>query len=162
VNLRFAILCSSYQQLPYYSESGKLYKTTAEQSQRLEMRDGYFENSTGKLKTENIDISYVVSFVQYLEEEAEAIQSTDYVTLNAEMLEKLLPLLDTASKQAILTKIIEGQSDWKLVEAMLPYIDYMTRQLEAAVVDGALPKEVADMISEYKQREADTGKVGGQ
>jgi len=106
-----------------------------------------------KLKRENIDISHVVSFIKFLEKSAEPVQQTDYDVLNADMLEQLMPLLDTASKQAILSKIIEGKNDWRLVKQLLPYIDYMTRQLEAAVVDGALPKAVADMINEYEENQ---------
>ena len=108
------------------------------------------ENVAKKLGQEKIDISHVVSFMQYLDKESEAIQEPDYNVLNADMLERLMPLLDMTSKQALLSKIIEGQSDWRLVKQLLPYIDYMTRQLEAAVVDGALPKDVANMITEYE------------
>jgi len=69
--------------------------------------------------------------------------------LDGELLWKIVPLLDTSSKEAILQKIIEGESDWKLLKVLLPHIEDMTMQLEAAVIDGALPQGALDIMQNY-------------
>ena len=40
-----------------------------------------------------------------------------------------------------MNKIIDRQIDWHLISALVPYIGGMTSQIEAAVIDGALPWE---------------------
>lgn len=104
-----------------------------------------------KLSDDGIDISHIVSLVQYLNDSDlfQLVNSFEYNVLNEEVLEKIIALLDTSSKEAIVRKIIEGESDWHLLKIIIPYIEDMTRQLEAAFVDGALPKEARDMINEY-------------
>ena len=77
------------------------------------------------------------------------INSLEHATLNGELLEKIIPFLDIASKETVVRKIIEGESDWRLLTTIIPYIEDMTGQLEAAFVDGALPKEAQTMINEY-------------
>ena len=77
------------------------------------------------------------------------INTVGYNALNEELLEKIIAFIDTPSKEAIIKKIIEGESDWRLLNIILPYAEDMTGQLEAAFVDGALPKEAHDMINDY-------------
>lgn len=103
------------------------------------------------LNIEKIDISHIVNLVQYLNDEnvLRLLKSAAYETLNEEMMEALIPFLDDASKEVIVKKIIGGESDWRLLTAILPYIENMTFILESAVVDGALPKQVLEMINEY-------------
>jgi transcriptional regulator with XRE-family HTH domain len=104
-----------------------------------------------KLSEDGIDISHIVSLVQFLNDNdlLQLINSAEYSTLNEELLEKIAPFLDMASKEAIVKKIIEGEDDWRLLKGIIPYIEDMTGQLEAAFVDGALPKEAHDMLNEY-------------
>ena len=104
-----------------------------------------------KLSDGGIDVSHIISLVQYLNDGdiMRLINSVEYNALNGEMLEKIIPFLDTASKEAIFKRLIEGETDWRFIKAVLPYFEDMTQQLEAAVVDGALPKEVLDILNEY-------------
>ena len=104
-----------------------------------------------KLSEEGIDISHIVSLVQYLNDNDlyQLLSSVEYSALNEELLEKIIAFLNTSSKEAIVRKIIEGESDWRLLKIIIPYIEDMTEQLEAAFVDGALPKEARDMINDY-------------
>lgn len=39
--------------------------------------------------------------------------------------------------------------DWHFIKVLLPYADYITTQIEAAVVAGALPWEVLDILNGY-------------
>ena len=104
-----------------------------------------------KLSEDGIDISHIVSLVQYLNgnDLYQLINAVEYSALNEELLEKIIVFLDASSKEAIIKKIIEGESDWRLLKIIIPYIEDMTGQLEAAFVDGALPKEAHDMINDY-------------
>ena len=104
-----------------------------------------------KLNEDGIDISHIVSLVQYLNDNDlyQLINSVGYNALNEELLEKIILFLDASSKEAIIKKIIEGESDWRLLKIILPYVEDMTGQLEAAFVDGALPKEAHHMINDY-------------
>lgn len=103
------------------------------------------------LTIEEIDITHIINLVQYLNDDnvLRLLKSAAYETLNEEMMGALIPFLDDPSKEVIIKKIIEGESDWRLLTAILPYIENMTLILESAVVDGALPKQVLEMINEY-------------
>jgi len=53
--------------------------------------------------------------------------------------------------------MIEGEKDWRLIQKIFPFIKDMNGQLDAAFIDGALPKEAHDMINDYwinKKQEA--------
>lgn len=70
-----------------------------------------------------------------------------------EGLEKIFPFLDVASKEVILKKIIEGALDWHLIKVLLPHMQNMAGQLEAAVMDGALPNGALEIMQEYFLKE---------
>jgi len=108
-----------------------------------------------KLSTECIDMSHIISLAQYLNDNdiLQLVTSAKYNSLNDELLEKIIPFLDTASKEVILKKIVEGDSDWRLIRVLLPYMENMIPQLEAAVMEGALPNELLGVIREYFLKE---------
>ena len=108
-----------------------------------------------KLRNDGIYISHIVSLVQYYNDNdiLKMVHSAEYATLNDELIEKIIPFLDAASKEAMLKKIIEGECDWQLVKVLLPHMEYLASQLEAAVMEGALPKEVLADMQEYFLRE---------
>ncbi|HOQ14407.1 MAG TPA: hypothetical protein PKZ58_04935, partial [Bacillota bacterium] len=48
-----------------------------------------------------------------------------------------------------LDKIIDGQIDWRMISVLVPYADDgITSQIEAAVVEGALPWEALGALNE--------------
>lgn len=104
-----------------------------------------------RLSDDGINIQNLVSLVQYLNDDdvLQLIESTKYIALNEDLLKKIIPFLDVPSKEAIVKRIIESESDWHLLKIIIPYVEDMTGQLEAAFFDGALPKEAHDMINEY-------------
>ncbi|MHB1154892.1 MAG: helix-turn-helix domain-containing protein [Eubacteriales bacterium] len=103
------------------------------------------------LNSQGIDISNIVEIVEFLNDSSiiKLLVNATYDTLNDELIEKLLPFLDEKSKSVIIEKIIDGKHDWHMIKTVLPYTEYMTSQIEAAVVDGALPMEVLDMLHDY-------------
>lgn len=69
------------------------------------------------------------------------------------LLERIIPFLDAGSKEAIIIKIIEGESDWRLIKALLPHMEGAVQLLEAAVLEGILPNEALDIMRDYFLRE---------
>lgn len=108
-----------------------------------------------KLNNEGIDITPIVSIAQYLNDDdiLQVINAAKCNALSEGLLEKIIPFLDMTSKEAILKKIIEGEIDWSLLKVLLPHIENMTPQLEAAILDGALPSETLEIMHEYFLRE---------
>ena len=104
-----------------------------------------------KLSAEGIDINHMVSLLHYLNDDSilQMINFANFDSLNAELLGKIIPFLDAASMEAILKKIIEGEIDWRLIKPVLHHMESMSQQLEAAVIDGALPKEVLAFLQGY-------------
>lgn len=103
------------------------------------------------LKKDGIDISHLVSLAEYLS--SDTMQGLmDSVTINTadeELLSMLLPFLDTASKAVIFEKILSHELDWRLIKPLLPHAEYLISQIEAAVMDGALPSEALAIVSAY-------------
>jgi len=108
-----------------------------------------------KLSSDGIDISHLVSLVRYLNDDdiLQMINFAKYSSLNDELIEKIIPFLDIASKEALLKKIIEGESGWHLIKALLPYMESIAPQLEAAVIEGVLPTETLEIINNYFLKE---------
>lgn len=103
------------------------------------------------LAGQGIDISSVVSLAEYLSDEAvvKLLENAAFDTVNEKLLEKLIPFLDDKSKSTIFQKIIDGEMDWHLIKVLLPYAEYITSQIEAAVIEGAIPKEALQVINDY-------------
>lgn len=112
------------------------------------------------LSKQGIDISNIVQLAEYLNDEGftALLQNATFESLNNELLEKLIPFLDDKSKGQLFQKILDGEVDWHMLRAILPYAEYMTTPIEAAVVEGALPWEALDVLREglqviYEKRE---------
>ncbi len=105
-----------------------------------------------KFAKDGIDISNIVLLAEYLSEDAiaELIENSSFDEVSDELLERFIPILDVRSKDIIFQKILNGEIDWNFIKTLLPYADYMTSQIEAAVVFGALPTEVLKLLKEYQ------------
>ncbi|MBR4205980.1 MAG: hypothetical protein IKQ92_10920 [Clostridia bacterium] len=112
------------------------------------------ERIAGKLLAQGVDISSIVALSKYLDDAgtAELIRGASFDSLEGqaeyELMEHLMPLLDEKSKTALFGKVIEGELDWHYLKIMMPYITYLGTQIEAAYVDGALPREVTEWLHE--------------
>lgn len=100
---------------------------------------------------QGIDISDIVALAEYLNDDAvvRLIETATFDDIGDELLARFIPMLNRASKEAIFQKILNGEMDWHFIAALLPYADYITTQIEAAVVAGALPREALDILAEY-------------
>ena len=103
------------------------------------------------LTKKGIDISNIVSLAEYLNEDSVValLENAAFDTISDELVEKLMPFLNDRSKAAVFQKILDGEMDWRLIKALLPYAEYMMTEMEAAVLEGALPEAVLQMIHAY-------------
>lgn len=100
---------------------------------------------------QGIDISAIVDLAEYLNDESvlSLLENATYDSMSPDLLEKFLPLLDYKSKNKIFEKILSGDMDWHFLRVLLLYNDFMSVSLiEAAVIEGALPKEALNVIQE--------------
>ncbi len=104
-----------------------------------------------QLSTDGIDISDLVVLAEYLNDAttAQLIETASFAQISDELLLKLLPFLNTESKEVVFRKLLDGELDWHYIDVFLPYADALLSQIEAAVVEGALPWEAAEMVNRY-------------
>ena len=77
------------------------------------------------------------------------IENATFGEISDELLGKFVPMLNQDSKQAIFQKILDGKMDWHFIKVLLPYADYITTQIEAAVIFGVLPQEALDILHDH-------------
>ncbi len=106
-----------------------------------------------QFEKQGIDISDIITLAEYLNDEAvvKLIEKATFDDINDELLEKFIPMLNHDSKEAIFQKILDGEMDWHFIKVLLPFADYITTQIEAAVVAGVLPRDILDILNDYLQ-----------
>lgn len=102
---------------------------------------------------QGIDISNVVNLAEYLNDEgfADLLEKASFECADPKLIEKLIPFLDEKSKLQIFQKILDGETDWHMIKVILPYAEYLSVHIEAAVIEGALPWEALDVLREGRQ-----------
>ena len=104
-----------------------------------------------QFEKKGIDISNIIVLAEYLNDETvvKLIENAAFDEISVELLEKFVPMLNHDSKEAIFQKILDGEMDWHFIKVLLPYADYITTHIEAAVVDGVLPRDALDILNDY-------------
>lgn len=104
-----------------------------------------------RLAADGIDLSALVGLAEFLQDSTTArlVDAASFAEMEEDLLVRLLPFLDTASKEAVFRKLLNGELDWHYVGLFLPYAEEMLSQIEAAVVEGALPWETAEIVNRY-------------
>lgn len=104
-----------------------------------------------QFEKKGIDISNIIVLAEYLNDETvvKLIENAAFDEISEELLEKFVPMLNHDSKEAIFQKILDGEMDWHFIKVLLPYADYITTHIEAAVVDGVLPRDALDILNDY-------------
>ncbi len=116
------------------------------------LKPSILEKVSSKLALHGVDISNIVQLSQYMSDANTSlmIQNADFSSLEGDaerdLMLHLMPFLDEKSKLALFGKIIEGELDWHYLKIMMPYITYLSSQIEAAYVEGALPGEVMEWL----------------
>lgn len=124
------------------------------------LKPSVLSNLSAGLSKQGIDISNIVGLAEYLSDESvvSMLENAKMDTICPGLLEKLMPLLDGKSKSSIFQKILDGQMDYHLLRILVPYVD--KSQIEAAVVEGALPWDALDVMRSalwelYEKRKTD-------
>lgn len=104
-----------------------------------------------QFEKQGINISDLIILAEYLNDEAVAklIDNAAFDEISDELIEKFIPMLNQESKEAIFQKILDGEMDWHFIKVLLPCTNFITPQIEAAVVAGALPWDALDILNEY-------------
>lgn len=107
------------------------------------LRPSMLSALSGNLAKQGIDISSIVSLAEYLNDDATVamLENASLEEASPELLERLVPLLNHDSQYAIFQKIMDGEMDWHFLRLLVPYMDGLISQIEAAVIEGALPWE---------------------
>lgn len=105
-----------------------------------------------QFEKQGIDISDIITLAEYLNDDSvvRLIENATFDDINDELLAKFIPMLNHDSKEAIFRKILGGETDWHFIKVLLPYSNHITTQIEAAVVEGALPREALDILCRYR------------
>ena len=100
------------------------------------------------LAQQGIDISNIVALAEYLQDDSviSMLKKANFDTIPLDLMEKLMPFLEPKSKAAIFEKLLSGEMDWHFLYPMLLDTDSMSSQVEAAVVEGALPWEALPLM----------------
>lgn len=108
------------------------------------LKPSLLEKLSDKLSNDGINISGIVELAKYLNDESivNMLEKVNIEDADNKFIEKLIPILNNESLENIFAKIIEGKIDYKLIKTLRPYAPYLTNQIEAAVIEGALPYEV--------------------
>jgi transcriptional regulator with XRE-family HTH domain len=112
------------------------------------LKPSILDKLSAGLSKKGIDISNIVSLAEYLNDDSviALLENTTFDTISDELIEKLMPILDEKSKSTIFQKILDGEMDWHLIKSLKPYADYMSDQIEAAIIEGAIPWEVMETM----------------
>lgn len=115
------------------------------------LKPSTLDRFTEKLKKQGIDISYLVTLSEYMNSKsvAELLDNTDINALDGELLKRLAPILTDDSRLSIFERILNGELDWHFMEAIAPYVN--ESPVEAAVIDGALPFEVLEIMRKARE-----------
>ena len=110
------------------------------------LKPSLLEKLSNKLNDDGIDISGIVELAKYLNDESivNMLEKVHLSTADNQFMEKLIPVLNNDSLESIFAKIIDGKLDYRLIKSLRQYAPYLTNQIEAAVIEGALPNEVLD------------------
>ena len=99
------------------------------------------------LHKHGVDITNLMELAEYLSDETTValIENADFSALPPDLVRRLAPFLNEASRMALIESIFNGTLDWHL----LRYIPCNRFIIEAAVIEGALPWEALTVLPAY-------------
>ena len=99
---------------------------------------------------QGIDITSLVELSEFLNEEnvLKLLENVSLDKIDEELLTRLMPFLDSRSRGIVFQKILDGEIDYKFLSVFIEYAEYFISQVEAAVVEGALPWDALDIMKQ--------------
>ena len=103
--------------------------------------------------SQGIDISNLASLFSYMSDRGfwELLESSDFQTLNTDLLEKVLPFMNFSAKLSLFDKILRGELDWHFLAILMKYVRISDSVIEAAVIDGVLDEGVLTLVREFHE-----------
>ena len=103
--------------------------------------------------SQGIDISNFASLFSYMSDKGfwELLESSDYRTIDTELLEKMLPFMHFSAKLSIFDKILCGEIDWHFLSTLMKYVRVSDSVIEAAVIDGVLDEGVLTLMRDFHE-----------
>jgi len=90
------------------------------------------------LQSQGIDISHIIELAEYMNAKSvDALaESTDFTKTDPELIKRLIPVLNEESKFNIFERVLEGELDWRFIDMLVPYIEYIRPLVDAAILEG--------------------------
>ena len=103
--------------------------------------------------SQGIDVSNLAHLFSYMSDRGfwELLESSDFMTIDTSLLEKLLPFMNFSAKTAIFEKILRGEIDWHFLSVLMKYVRISDSVIEAAVIDGVLDEGVLTLVREFHE-----------
>jgi len=90
------------------------------------------------LQNQGIDISHIIELSEYMNAKSvDALaESADFAKADPELIKRLIPVLNEESKFNIFERVLEGELDWRFIDMLVPYIEYIRPLVDAAILEG--------------------------
>ena len=114
------------------------------------LRPSELEKISAKLLARGVNMTNIVELSRWLNDASavEMIRSAKFDDMDGEdeleFLEHIIPLLDAESHKTLFCRVIDGELDWHILKPLAPYTRHLYPQIEAAYMEGVLPKEALD------------------
>ena len=114
------------------------------------LRPSILGKLSDNLIKQGIDITNLVELSEFLNEEnvLKLLENVSLDKIDDELLTRLMPFLDSRSKAIVFQKILDGEINYRFLSIFIEYAEYFTSQVEAAVVEGALPWDALDIMKQ--------------
>lgn len=116
------------------------------------LKPSLLDNMAKGLVKHGIDITSIILLAEYINDDAvmQLLENATYGTLEENLLERLIPFLDSHSISIIFQKILDGELDYKLIRIMLPHAEFIYPQVETAVLYGGLSEKALGILRDFE------------
>ncbi len=126
------------------------------------LKPSVLERASVGLARRGIDVTHIIELSEFLNDKSvlAMLENATDVEASDELIQRLIPFMDEKARYNVFEKILAGEMDWRMIRILLPYAEYLTSPVEAAVMEGALPWEALQTLREgweeiLRKRKAD-------
>lgn len=114
------------------------------------LKPSVLEAASAGLARRGIDVTHIIELSEFLNDRSiiAMLENATNVEASDELVGRLIPFMDEKARYNVFEKILAGEMDWHMIRILVPYAEYLTSPIEAAVVEGALPWEALEMLRE--------------
>ncbi len=126
------------------------------------LKPSVLERASVGLARRGIDVTHIIELSEFLNDKSvlAMLENATDVEASDALIQRLIPFMDEKARYNVFEKILAGEMDWRMIRILLPYAEYLTSPVEAAVMEGALPWEALQTLREgweeiLRKRKAD-------